>query len=294
VRPLRPSRASRLPRSAAAALAAFAVALVTALALAGPASALDAGSITRSTGNVEATVSWDKAELGVSNPHLKITRDGQVAFDAEITDVCPSGCFLVADDPQYPGSSILHLADLDNDGEVEVIVDTYSGGAHCCTVARIYAYRSDEGVFTRSISQYWGNSGYSVADLNGDQKQEMSGADDSFAYAFSSYASSAFPPKVMAYTRDPVTGKGTVKDVTRRFPKLIRADARRRLRDIRAATPDPTYESQGYVAAYVADQFLLGRGSVGLREIRRARSKRLVSKGFGARLLRFLHKVGYR
>ncbi|MCW3014666.1 MAG: hypothetical protein JWO02_1758 [Solirubrobacterales bacterium] len=255
---------------------------------------VSAGSVTKTAGSVSATLSWKGGEFAVSEPRLKVSRAGTVVTDVSVADTCKS-CLLVEDaagnsaDPY----TILHVADLDADGEPEVLFDTYSGGAHCCITTRFFTYRPATATYGRSPSQYWGNGGYEVEDLDGDGRLELSGDDDSFAYAFSSYAASAFPPKIIRYARD-AAGRSTLTDVTRRFPTVIRADAAPLLKAIRKAKPDPTHEIQGAIAAYVADQYLLGKGSVGKAELARARKRGLTAPGFQTDLLKFLKQTGYR
>ena len=116
-----------------------------------------------------------------------------------------------------------------------------------------------------------------------------------FAYAFASYAGSAFPPKILRYEGNTATGASTLTDVTRRFPAVVRADAARLRTIIRKAKPRKGfYEYQGALAAYVADEYLLGHGSVGRAEVRRARRRGLTAPGFMGELLKFLRKTGYR
>lgn len=282
---------SRRRLSGAAALAA------AALALSGPALANEPGTIVKRAGAVEATLAWDAApedQIGVANPRLKIVRAGAVALDAPITDVCPSGCILVGDDPRGRGESMLKVADLDRDGEPEVVVDTFSGGAHCCTDAHVHDFRAANGTYAR-LTVPWGNGGYRLRDLGGDRLYEMIGSDDAFAYAFTSYAGSARPPKLLRYRhgRDGLPG---VVNVTRRFPRLIRSDAREVLKVIRRARRGD--DMRGFLAAYVADQYLLRRGRVGLREVDRAARHGLLAEStrrtYRSALLRFLRKHGYR
>jgi len=67
------------------------------------------------------------------------------------------------------------------------------------------------------------------------------------------------------------------------------------LKIIRGARRQPGFfEYQGAIAAYVADQYLLHRGSVGRAELRRARRRGLTAPGFQTRLLAFLRRTGYR
>lgn len=279
-------------------LTAVVLACGTALLAAAPAADAEvkAGAVTKSAGTVTATLSWKAGEFAVTAPRLSITRGGVLVSDLDVADVC-KGCLLIADDVDAVSGatySIMHVADLDGDGEPEVMFDTFSGGAHCCTVQRIYAYRPATNSYRRTLSQYWGNAGYEIEDLDGDKIPEISGGEDAFAFAFSSYAASAFPPKILRYRLDQASGKARVTDVTRKFPMLIRKEAARLLKVIRGAKRDGTFEIQGFLAAYVAEQYLLGRGAVGKAELARAKRRGLTSPGFQTELLKFLKRTGYR
>ena len=68
-----PVRASRRPRAALVGVAAVAAA---ALAPAAPAAADPAGSLTKASGSVQATLAWSKGDFGVRRPTLTISRGG--------------------------------------------------------------------------------------------------------------------------------------------------------------------------------------------------------------------------
>lgn len=258
--------------------------------------AVKAGTVTKGSGTVSATLSWKSGAFGVTKPRLQISRAGAVVSDFDVTKLCDKYCLLTEDaagnaaDPY----TILHVADLDGDGEPEVMFDTFSGGAHCCVTQEIYGYDAPAKTYAHTASEHWGNSGYEVKDLNGDGSAELSGGDDVFAGAFSSYAASAFPPEVLSYRFDPRTKKGKLKDVTRNFPALVRTQAARLLKVIRKARPERDHEIQGALAAYVADEYLLGQAAVGKAELTRARKHRLTVAGFQTDLLRVLKAAGYR
>jgi hypothetical protein len=280
VRARRPSRRLAAACAVAAALAACGAGF-------GPAAALanDAGSVTHTAGAVTATLEWDGADgNGVANPRLSITRDG-TRYDLTIADICEEGCILVPDDAERGvGSSIVKVVDLDGDGQPEVLVDVFSGGAHCCTTTRAFTW---DGTGYQPTDIEWADAEYAVQDANGDGRPELVGQDASFAYAFTSYADSAFPPRVLQVDH------GKVVDVTRKFPKLVRAHASKLLKALRKAGKDS--DVRGVLAAYVADEWLLGRGgSVGKAEIEHQRAKGRVSKGFGPLLLKRLKTWGYR
>jgi hypothetical protein len=107
-----------------------------------------------------------------------------------------------------------------------------------------------------------------------------------FSGAFTAYAASAFPPMVLQVEH------GATVDVTRRFPALIRADAKARLRYLRKARNGD--DVRGILAAYVADQYLLGRGATGTAEVDHQRRLKRISSAFKGQLLKQLHAWHYR
>jgi hypothetical protein len=258
-------------------------ALVAGLLAAAPASANDAGSVTHAAGDTSATLEWDRADYGIGNPRLHVVRAG-VRYDITIADVCQEGCILVADDASTkPADSMVKVADLDGDGEPEVLVDSFSGGAHCCFTTRVLTFNGT-GYTPTDIE--WRDVSYHLTDADGDGRPELVGADPVFSGAFTAYAASAFPPMVLQVER------GATVDVTRRFPALIRADAKARLRDLRKARKGD--EVRGILAAYVADQYLLGRGAKGTAEVDHQRRLKRVSAAFKRQLLKQLHAWHYR
>jgi hypothetical protein len=268
---------------------------IAALALPAVASADDAGTQTASAGAVSATLSWGKAEFGVSNPRLVIVRAGATLFDASPvagSNGCSDGyCSFLASGKR---KQALQVVDLNGDGEPEVLVDAYTGGAHCCAVTELAAFNGT-GYALQEL--YWGNTGYDLKDLNGDGKPELVGYDDAFAGAFSSFAASVFPPRVVDY--DP-TVKGGLRDITDQFVALIRRNRDQALHALKRARRQH-YETLGAVAAYVADLYLLGDHEAVRPYLERARKRgdlRTINgrapRSFERKLLAFLKKQGYR
>jgi hypothetical protein len=269
--------------------------LALALVAPGVASAADGGSATASAGAVQATLTWAAAQYGNKDPHLVVTRAGAPAFDASPV-VAGSACS--EDGCAYAASgkrdAPLQVVDLDADGEPEVLVDAYTGGAHCCALTEILRFN---GTAYATSEASWGNIGYELKDLDRHGRPDFVTADDAFSYAFSSYAGSYHPPLVLDYD---ATAKGFFTDVTRRFPALARKNAKDALHTLARARRQH-FETLGVVSAYVADLYLLGRG----REVRpylaRARKRGdlrnaggRAPKSFERQLLAFLHKQGYR
>ena len=136
------------------------LALASALALLGPAiaSADKAGSVTASGGAVQATLSWQAADFGVKDPRLIIARAGAPLFDGSPladAEVCSVGCVYAPSKDYTP----LHVADLGGDVEPEVVVDSYTGGAHCCIVSDVLYFT---GAAYARAEHNWGSYGYAL------------------------------------------------------------------------------------------------------------------------------------
>src|SRR4051794_13495349 len=229
----------------------IAVLVLTFLAFAAPASAQVAAATKSLTGGqVTATLSWRKGEIFAERPPLQIVRGGAALFDQDLEDKCKA-CNYLAD-----ADTALTIRDLDGDGEPEVLVDTYSGGAHCCTITPIYRWDGVDGVGYRRVTGFFGNVGYSLDDLDKDGRPEFVTADDAFAYEFAAYAFSAFPLKILAYGTDR-SGRTALRDVSAGYTGLIEEEAAGFRKDIPKYRKDG--DPRGVIAAYVADLYRLGR-----------------------------------
>jgi hypothetical protein len=267
--------------------------VLLALALPGTALADDAGSVTASGGAVHATLSWEKADLGVKSPRLVVVRAGATLYDGSPVgdpDTCSIGCIFGGTGTAAP----LKVLDLGGDSEPEVIVDAFTGGAHCCVLAEVLRFT---GSAYERLETDWGSSGYNLEDLDGDGRPELNGYDFAFEDAFTSHAASFEPPLVLDY--DP-TVKSGFRDVTRRFAAVVRKSAKDALHWLKVARRQHA-ETLGIVAAYVADLYLLGRGREVRPYLKRARARgdlrtidRAAPRSFERKLLAFLHKQGYR
>ena len=147
----------------------------------------------------------------------------------------------------------VRVRDLDDDGEPEVLLDLYTGGAHCCSYTQIYGYHAATNAYRR-VKGSWGDYGYDLADLNKDGRPEFNGRDFRFAAAFTAYAASGAPPMIFSYD-----GSRLV-NVTRRFRSVIKANLRDYLKLYKRIRRDPDVpDVRGFLAAYVADKYLLGQ-----------------------------------
>lgn len=253
----------------------LALVAVAALVLASPAAAK---MKTAKLGPVRAVVTWQSGRVfQAKNVLLRIWRDGRLVTARKLG---------------YPVPQALKARDLDGDGEAEVVADFYTGGAHCCLFSLIYRFTGSDYV---PLKHVWGDQGYRIADLGRDGTLELVSADDRFAYVFTSYAGSAFPVEAWRYAA------GRMTDVTRSYPAVVRADAGRLWK---AYLGERAGDVRGVLAAWMADQYLLGRQAAGWKTMARL-NRAGAFEGIGdggiwakngaylAKLRRFLARNGY-
>ena len=148
---------------------------------------------TASAGGVAATLSYDKTgDFKFKDLRLKIVRQGATLFDDRITD---PGTTLVQPAGAGEGGA-LKVRDLDADGEPEVVVDLFTGGAHCCLDSLVYRFRAANGTYA-SLEHNWGNPGYRLVDLGRDGVPEFDSADDRFTDQFGPFAASWPPERIL-------------------------------------------------------------------------------------------------
>jgi hypothetical protein len=276
------------------------LALVAAAALlaAAPAAARAATAVTETatSGAVKAVFTYTKkSSFEYTGLHLKITRSGATGFDGATPPSCtdPVCGFWPANQGKKLSVSVL---DLDGDQEPEVLVQLYSGGAHCCIFGEIYSYAPATGSYL-NFEQNFGSYGYKLADLNGDGLPEFSGGDQRFDEAFTAHAASTQPVQIFDFRG------GALVDVTRSYPALVRKDAAYQLKLYRKYRARRDFDVRGFLASYVADEYLLGRKRAGLAvlskafhrgELNRPRNTGFASgRSYVKRLKRFLAKNGY-
>ncbi|BCL37003.1 hypothetical protein [Nostoc sp. MS1] len=235
---------------------------------------------TGQSGNVKAEITFDKPqEYQYKNVRLRIVRAGKTVLDKTLPQESeydrPIGGLF---------SEKIPVMDLDGDKEPEIIADFFTGGAHCCTYSLIYRYDRISGQY-KQIRHDWGNGAYKLEDLNRDRIPEFNSRDDRFAAAFTAYAASAYPLQIWQYRQ------GKMTDVTRRYPKLIANHASQLWKDYNDIKRQGD-DGKGFLAAYLADQYLLGQGQEGWRRVQQAYTKRDRSQYF-VELRKFLREAGY-
>jgi hypothetical protein len=201
-------------------------------------------TLTAHRGVVRATVSFVERNYFYEHLRLKIVRAGRTVVDGPVEKLHCRDCSTFR-----PVS--VQVRDLDG-GEPEVLLDMYTGGAHCCSVALVLRRDPARKAYSSKLL-FFGNYGYRLIDLDHDGLPEFSAFDERFLYTFTAYVFSAAPPQITKYRQ------GRLVDVTRRFPKEIERSAANLAKSFLKTPVEKDFDARSYVAAYVADQYLLDR-----------------------------------
>ena len=269
------------------------LALLTALLVlcaAAPAGAVDRGEAV-ADGPVSAELSYEQRRtIEFRGMRLVIRRDGVAVYNQAVkANDCPAPFCAPAGHEQ--GTS-MQIIDLDLEGEREVLLTLFTGGARCCVLTLVFRWN---GTTYEAVQRDWGDPAYRLSDVDGDGRPEFRTGDPKFSYAFASYARSAYPLVLLRYTA------GRFEDVTREHSALLRADARRWFRAWRRARGKRDLEPLGPLSAWAADKARLGEWPDVRRELRRALRRRwLVAYGpwptgraYVRKLERFLRRRGH-
>jgi Excalibur calcium-binding domain len=237
----------------------------------------------RSSGGL---TSFDYRDLRV-----RIHRGGLVVRDERVPRRCAHGCIPAA----LWSDKAIRLRDLDADGEPEVVVDLFTGGANCCLYTLVYGFAADEGSYVRAVKNF--GSFYRPRDYDGDGTVEFLAGDYRFKYVFSCGACSTQPLTIWQWE------DLALSDASRRFPAALHRDARRMYRLYRRARPDPALV-KGILPAYVANLCRIGRCRRALRVVNHARrlgeldrrgryDQPPFGRAYVRALKRFLRRTGY-
>jgi S1-C subfamily serine protease len=139
----------------------------------------------------------------------------------------------------------------------QVVATHFTGGAHCCTLMKVLTF-VDGRWQTVNVGEF-DSDGPRIEDLNGDGAVELVGKDDSFNYAFASYAESYAPPKVYRLTGN------RIADISQ-SPEFRRPILQMLLANQGLATPDE-WRDNGFLAGWVAHNVLIGNGAEAWRKM---------------------------
>ena len=242
-------------------------------------------------GGVTATLGYSGRAPLLTAQKLTISRDGHTLYSRAVSSQsCGHRCGVVSGAEAPP----LQVVDLQGNGAPEVLLDLFTGGAHCCSVAQVFSYDSSARTYHESEHNF-GDPGYRLARLGG--RREFLSADDAFAYTFTDFADSALPIQIIGWRN------GRFVDDTRAYPSLIAADGARWLKLYKGVAGRRRADTVGPIAAWAADEYLLGHVAAAQRYLdqQAAAGHLTVAPGgigvgghaFVTKLESFLRKQGY-
>jgi hypothetical protein len=271
--------------------------LALALAAPAPAYALRADE-TSTLGAVSATLSYDYAQSsygpsGFKNLHVTIDRGGQRLVDKALGTDSPWPAAAGT-----KGQKSIRVVDLDADGEPEVLVELFTGGANCCFYTESWRWDDANAAYVEQTLRPSLSFPYVLKDLNNDGVLEFRSVDYRFAYEYGSNADTPRPLQIFDWNG------GNLVDVTIGYPKLAARDASSLYRVYLRIRKQKDANLRGVLAAYLADSYRAGKGKAAWRNVVAAYHHGELGKkspadagAFGKRYLisvrKFLNKLGY-
>ncbi len=253
------------------------------------ASAGKRGVVTKTADGVTATVAYVRKgspATGATYSQLRLTV--RAAGRTTLRRLALKGAGATA----YLTRPQLTVQDVTGDGIADVIVDVFTGGAHCCSVSTIV--RSTPKSWGSPLVHDWADHSYELKDLGGSTTPEFVTDDPRFTGTYAAYAVSASPIRIYSMEG------GQLKVVTPQFPDWIRQDIKQweqRWQEI-GKEKDADIVAMGgraAVAAWVADLVLLQQfdAAKAVLAAAQARGDFKDFPGFGGQLGHDLKAWGY-
>ncbi len=202
------------------------------------------------SGDVSATFSFTGTLPDFKHQRLKIVRAGKTLYDQPVTSPagecgrdCGPGAF-------GPHASSVSVRDLESDGQPDVILSLFSGGANCCFIDQVFSLNTGRTTYVKTDHDF-AYGGAAIKDLGHNGQLEFLSVDGGFVGAFTDNADSGAPLQIWSFSAH------RFHDVTRQYPKLIAADAAKWLKLFRH--PQTKDNTVGLIAPWAADEELLGQ-----------------------------------
>ena len=249
---------------------------------------------TASRDGVTATFTFVGHYPNYSGLSLRIAKAGVILYHQPVhSKACGTFCAPGATEPK---ASSVQVIDLDGTGQPNVVLNLFSGGAHCCSIAQVFTF--DPGTMTYAMTERnFGDPGDRIEDLNHNAQREFVTADDRFAYTFTDFAASGLPLQILTFSGS------RFHDVTDRYPALIRKDAAMWLKAFRQLDHGSDIDSVGVIAAWAADEYRLGKVAAANRYLHQQAQAGHLKSALGAgeaqgqrfvtKLITFLRRHGY-
>jgi hypothetical protein len=204
-------------------------------------------TVQKSSGGVTAVMTVERRKTKYDatdsrNLHLTVKVDGKTVLDKSLCNALRCG---------IAAQQTLSLARLSG-GMPDVVLDYYTGGAHCCFWSLIVVPSG------KTLVHDWGDAGYRIVHYRG--APQLVSADDRFAYEFTSFAASGLPVQVWAITPDgALSHPDVLENVTETRLDLVKKDAAVWWKAYVSQRGKPDADVRGVLAAWCADQYRLGQ-----------------------------------
>lgn len=172
------------------------------------------------------------------------TYKGKPAFNMEFTE-----------NPTDTPASQVQLVRLDPNSPMPQVVFTYFWkGAHCCTITKIATLTKEGTWHVVDGDTIDGDGGYQFEDLENKGFSYLISIDQSFLYAFDSYAGSYSPSRIHQLSGDTLVDVATDAKFQHTLLQSLY------LQEEYAGDGDDSWHSNGFLAGWVASSILVGRG----------------------------------
>jgi len=224
----------------------------TSIALSAP----EASPAPADTDPLDQWVEWDASQGAIDRQiggyrievSSSVDASGLYAARVRVTDSAGLVSEVAGEGTTYSAGAQVAVTRLNPaDPVAQVLVSSFSGGAHCCV--HLLILESRDGAWrTFDLGSWDGDTAPLPTDLDGDGDREFQFRDQAFLYAFAPYADSWSPPAIKALAN------GKVEDVS--DASGYRAVFTRDAAQTRTACLE---RSNGACASYVASSARLGR-----------------------------------
>jgi hypothetical protein len=206
------------------------------------------------------TKTWEHGPLKVVGQYYSEDDDAGLDFAPKV-EIYAKGVKVASVRVQDTvGAPRVYFAEMDSSNQLpEVVVETFTGGAHCCTDIRVARAPAGAQGKWRVIDFGQHDGGFvEPRDIDGDGLAEFLLSDDRFLYAYGCYACGYAPPRILGLR------KGKMADITRQpsFRPFLKREEKRALGLVKTALREGD-SPNGYLAGYVALELLLGKGVKG-------------------------------
>jgi len=254
----------------------FIVALLAALMA--PATAL-AHKIGSEAAGIYATLSYSGSGVTTSQERLTITESGgKTLYDGPVSS---KGCFKAC---APTGPRTVRIVWLYLGSGEDVVLSLFTGGADCCSVVQVYApSAAPGGHYTLAARRNFGEDGAQLSQIGVGGATDFVSGDPAFYCRFSACYESGLPLQIFAFKH------AAFVNVTKRFPKLIAADAAKWLK---LYYKNPA-QGRGAIAAWAGDEDNLGDAATVRTVLQLQTADGHLTSSFVGTLERFLAKHRY-